>query len=340
MIAKEYCGPINRDEAASVPASLLKQMYAMMIKIRLVEEKIADLVAAKKIICPCHLYIGQEAIATGVCANLAEEDFVYSTHRSHGHYLAKGGDIGKLMAEIYGKESGCSKGNGGSMHLAAPEIGFPGSSAIVGGTIPLAAGTALAFSLANADKVSTAFFGDGAATEGVFYETLNFAALKKLPVVFICENNFYSTHMHVSAIQSNTEIYRKAAAFNLPAVRIDGNDVVAVYKTARKAIEAARSGKGPSFIECITYRWRGHVGSNWDLEKGLRSKEEVDWWISHCPVKRLEDLLFSEKIMSPGEKEEIFSKVNAEIEQAMKTAEKSPFPDPTDYKHKVFKEFR
>lgn len=337
MIAEEYCGPINRDEAASIPPALLKQMYSMMIKIRLVEEKIADLVAAKEVVCPCHLYIGQEAIATGVCANLSKDDYVYSTHRSHGHYLAKGGGIEELIAEIYGRESGCSKGNGGSMHLAAPEIGFPGSSAIVGGTVPLAAGTALAFTLMNSDKVSVAFFGDGAATEGVLYETLNFAALKKLPVVFICENNFYSTHMHVSSIQSNPEIYKKAAEFNLPAVRIDGNDVVSVFKTAKKAIEGARSGKGPSFIECITYRWRGHVGPNWDLEKGLRSKEEVDWWISHCPVKRFEDLLFSVNIMSPTEKEDIFARVNDDLEEAVRKAKESPFPDAGEYKKKVFK---
>lgn len=337
MIVEEYCGPIDRDEAKDIPASLLKEMYLKMMEIRLVEEKIADLVSAKEIICPCHLYIGEEAVATGVCANLTKEDYVYSTHRSHGHYLAKGGSLKTLMAELYGKVTGCSHGNGGSMHLATPEIGFPGSSAIVGGSIPIAVGTALAFSIQQLDRVSVSFFGDGAVTEGALYESLNFAALKKLPVVFVCENNFYSTHMHISAIQSNTEIYKKAEVFNIPAVRIDGNNLVEVYMTAKKAVESARRGQGPTFIECVTYRWRGHVGPSWDLEKGLRSKEEVDWWVDNCAIKRMEDLLLSLGMISSAEKEKIIDRLNKKINEALQAAKESPFPDTKGYRNKVFK---
>jgi len=336
MIAEEYCTPISKEQAKDIPKCVLKDLYTGMIKIRLVEEKVAELVAQKEIICPCHLYIGQEAIATGVCASLRKEDYVFSTHRSHGHYLAKGGDIKTMMAELYGRATGCSGGHGGSMHLASPEIGFPGSSAIVAGTIPLAVGVALAASIEGVDRVSVAFFGDGAATEGVFYECLNFAALKKLPVLFICENNFYTTHMHISAIQSDIDIYKRADAFSMPAFKIDGNNVAEVFKTAQKAIESARAGKGPAFIECVTYRWRGHVGSSWDIEKGLRTQEEVDWWVGNCAIKRIEDLLLSSGTMSLSEREEINNRFLYEIDSAVQFAQASPFPDVTEYKNKAF----
>jgi len=337
VFSGEYYSPIRKETVKNIPASILKNMYITMARIRKVDEKIADFVAQKKIICPCHLYIGQEAVATGVCANLKKQDYVYSTHRSHGHYIAKGGDIKAMMAEIFGKETGCSRGNGGSMHLVAPELGFPGSSAIVAGTIPIAVGTALAFSIQGSENVSVAFFGDGAATEGVFYESLNFAALKKLPVVFVCENNFYSTHMHISAIQSNIEIYKKAEAFNMRAMRIDGNNVVDVYNTAREAVEDARAGRGPTLIECTTYRWRGHVGPNWDVEKSLRSQEEVDSWVNNCGMKRIEGLLLEMGIMSDSEKKEINEKIISEIEEAVRFVQASPFPSAEEYKENVFK---
>jgi pyruvate dehydrogenase E1 component alpha subunit len=312
-------------------------MYFTMLKIRLVEETVADLVTRNEINCPCHLYIGQEAIATGACVALKKEDYVFSTHRSHGHFLAKGGDLKKMMAELFGKVTGCSKGNGGSMHLVAPEIGYLGSSAIVAGTVPLAIGTALSSTIQKVDKISIAFFGDGAATEGVMYESLNFASLKKLPVIFICENNFYSTHMHINEIQAGSDIYKRAESFNIPAYKIDGNNVIDVYKTTSKAVEHARCGNGPSFIECMTYRWRGHVGPNWDLDKGLRSEEEVQWWINNCGIRRIEDLLLSTKIMSLSENESLKSALSVEIDGAVRFAKESPYPDVTEYKNKVFK---
>ena len=206
------------------------------------------------------------------------------------------------MAELYGRATGCSKGRGGSMHLASPDMGLPGSSAIVAGTIPLAVGAALAFSLQKRDSVSVAFFGDGATNEGTFYESLNFAAQKKLPVIFVCENNLYSTHMPISACIANTDIYKIAEAFNMTSVRVNGNDVLTIFKTAKKAIEDARSGKGPAFIECMTYRWRGHVGPNFDVDKGLRTKEELDYWMNRCPVKTLEVFLLKQGFISKSDK--------------------------------------
>ncbi|MBI5643078.1 MAG: thiamine pyrophosphate-dependent dehydrogenase E1 component subunit alpha [Deltaproteobacteria bacterium] len=337
MITHQYYSPLRKEEVRSLPRSELLSLYETMTRIRLVEEKVADLIKDKEIVCPCHLYIGQEAIATGVCAALTVKDYVYSTHRSHGHYLAKGGSVKGLMAEIYGKSTGCSRGNGGSMHLAAPHIGYPGSSAIVGGTIPLAVGTALSFYIDGSRNVSVSFFGDGAATEGVFYESINFAALKKLPVVFVCENNFYSTHMHITAIQPSSDIFRRAKAFDVPAVKIDGNNVIEVHNAASEAVTRARAGEGPSLIECVTYRWRGHVGPNWDIEKGLRSREEVDFWVDNCAIKRTENFFFSEGLMSPSEKERILQKVRTEIEDALNYARSSPYPEVSEYKNKVFK---
>lgn len=313
--------------AENISSDILLKMYESMIKIRKFEESLIEPLINKEIICPTHLYIGQEAVATGVCINLRTEDLAFSTHRSHGHYIAKGGDIKVLMAELYGKVTGCSKGRGGSMHLASPDVGLPGSSAIVAGTIPLAVGAALAFSMQKKDAVSVAFFGDGAADEGTFYESLNFAALKKLPVIFVCENNLYSTHMPISARLADTNIYKKAEIFNMPGVRIDGNNVIEVFKVARDTIEDARQGKGPTLIECMTYRWRGHVGPSYDLDKGLRSKEEVDYWMNRCPIKMLEGLLLNRGIISESEKIKIYRNIEEEIEEALAFVKESPYPD-------------
>jgi len=302
-------------------------MYIMMLRIRIFEDKTADIITKKEVLCPCHLYVGQEAVAAGVCSVLKKSDFVFSTHRSHGHYLAKGGNLKKLMAELYGKRTGCSKGRGGSMHVASADYGLPGSSAIVAGTIPIAVGAALGFSQQHKDSVSVAFFGDGAACEGVFYEAINFAALKKLPVILVCENNLYSTHMHVSKVLADTNIYKKAEAFGFEGIRINGNDVIEVFNTAKDAIEKARKGGGPTLIECMTYRWRGHVGSEYDLEKGLRSKEELDCWMKRCPIISLEKILIQNNLITEAEKADIEKAVEEEVEEAIKFAKESPYPD-------------
>ncbi len=321
----------------NISPTTLRALYMTMLRIRKFEEKVAELILQKEIKCPTHLYIGQEAVATGVCANLRRADYVLSNHRNHGHYIAKGGDMKALMAEMYGKATGCSRGRGGSMHLASPEQGLPGSAAIVAGTIPLAVGAALAFSMQKKNNVSVAFFGDGAVGEGVFYESLNFASLKKLPVVFICENNLYSTHLPISACLAHIQIWEKAEAFNMPGIRVDGNNVVEVFQAAKGAIDDARLGKGPALIECMTYRWRGHVGPSDDLDKGLRSKEELDYWMQRCPIKALEESLLTHGIIAESEKIKIVESIDKEVEDSVTFAKKSPYPDERSYLSYIFK---
>ncbi|MFC1964608.1 thiamine pyrophosphate-dependent dehydrogenase E1 component subunit alpha [Chloroflexota bacterium] len=324
--------------AVDIPSVTLRSMYITMLRIRKFEERVAELLCPEpEIICPVHLYIGQEAVAAGVCTYLRKDDHVFSTHRSHGHYIAKGGEIKTLMAELYGKATGCARGKGGSMHLASPDIGLPGSCAIVAGTVPLAVGAALAFSMQQKDAVSIAFFGDGAVNEGVWYESLNFASLKKLPVIFVCENNLFSTHMPVSACLTDINIYKKAEMFCMPGIRVDGNNVIEVYQTAKKAIEDARSGKGPTLIECMTYRWRGHVGPNFDIDKNLRNKEELDYWIERCPIKALEHLLSKHGVLNEPERTQICESIEKEIEEAVVFARESPYPDENKLLTDVFR---
>lgn len=313
-------------------------MYIMMLRIRKFDEKVGNLVSQGDIKTPCHLYIGQEAVAVGICFALKKDDYVFSTHRSHGHYIAKGADIKKLMAEISCKATGCSMGKGGSMHVVAPEIGFMGSSAIVGGSIPLAVGAALASVMRKSTQIAVAFFGDGAICEGIFYESLNFASLKRLPVIFVCENNFYSSHMHISAIQADVNIHKKAEVFKIPGIQIDGNNVAEAFHAASDAVQNARKGNGPTLLECVTYRWTGHVGPSWDLDKPIRPKEEVMWWVDNCPIKRLEKFLLNEKILSQLEKRQILGEIEKEIEEAVKFAEESPYPEVGEVFNAVFKE--
>lgn len=320
-----------------IPTATLLGMHEKMVRIRKFEEKVADLVASEEIVTPCHLYIGQEAVAAGVCASLRDDDYVFSTHRSHGHYIAKGGDVKTLMAELYCRANGCSRGRGGSMHITSPDMGLPGSSAIVAGTIPIAVGVALAFSLQKKENISVSFFGDGAVDEGVFYESLNFAALKSLPVIFVCENNLYSTHMPISDCISDTRIYKKAESFDMPGVRVDGNDVVEVFRAAKRAVESARAGEGPTLIECMTYRWRGHVGPNYDIDKGLRSEEELNFWMSRCPIKLFEEALFERGVLSDPEKCQVYEDIEREIENAVAFAKVGSFPDENELLKNVFK---
>jgi len=300
-----------------------------MLLIRRVEERIAEGIVSGEILCPCHLYIGQEAVAVGVCAALWVDDFVFSTHRSHGHYLAKGGHVDALVSEAYCRESGCSGGWGGSMHIVDPAVGLPGSSAIVAGTIPLAVGAALAFATRKEDRVSVAFFGDGATNEGVLYESMNFAALRSLPVLFVCENNLYSTHLPIDKCLADTDIAKKATAFGVPAVKVDGNDVLAVAKAARAVIDCARTGGGPSFIECLTYRWRGHVGPNYDVEKGLRTRGELDAWMRRCPIKELEDRLLRQDSATADDIAAVRKDVEETVAHAIERARASRFPTGT-----------
>jgi len=320
-----------------IPSVTLREMYLAMLKTRKFEEKLMALYPAQEIKTPIHLYIGQEAIAAGICANLAKDDYVFSTHRSHGHYIAKGGELKPMMAELYGRRTGCSKGKGGSMHLVAPEVGILGTSSIVGGITPLATGVALASVMQGNKRVAAAFLGDGAIDEGSFHESLNFASLKKLPVLFICENNFYSICTHLRARQPADNIAQRAKGYVMPGIRVDGNDVLAVFRAAKDAVRRARNGDGPTLIECRTYRWMQHVGPNYDFESGCRFKEELDRWVKKCPIKRYKKFLLSKNIISESEMTQLANQIDKEIEEAVTFGQNSPFPDKEELLDDVYR---
>jgi pyruvate dehydrogenase E1 component alpha subunit len=315
------------------PNTLIGLLKTMTL-IRRFEEKIVEVYPVQDMKSPVHLYIGEEAVATGVCAHLTRQDYIFTTHRSHGHCLAKGVDPAKLYAEFYGRITGCCKGKGGSMHPADPEHGILGTSAIVGGVIPLAVGTALKSYLVKEDRVSVAFFGDGASDEGAFHESLNFASLKRLPVVFVCENNFYATNSPLSARQPHDQIYKRAAGYAMPGLQADGNDVLGVYGKAKWAIERARKGEGPTLLECRTYRWKGHVGPDCDYKQGCRPKEELESWMDKCPIDTFKNQLAAKKILSEGAYHFMVREIDSQLESAIQSARQSAFPGPDE----VFKD--
>jgi len=260
-------------------------LYRGMLRIRMVEEKIAQLYSEQEMRCPVHLCIGQEAIAVGVCANLLKEDYVMSNHRSHGHYLAKGGELKAMMAELYGKVTGCSQGKGGSMHLIDMSAGFLGATPIVGSTISIAVGVAMGSLMQGYKRVTVVFFGDAAVEEGVFHESLNFAVLKKLPVVFVCENNLYSVNSPLSVRQpANREIFQLARGHGIDSYQADGNNALEVYQLAQRTVQRARQNGGPAFIEFKTYRWREHCGPDYDHQLGYRPRSEFEKWKQRCPI--------------------------------------------------------
>ncbi|HXF83477.1 MAG TPA: thiamine pyrophosphate-dependent dehydrogenase E1 component subunit alpha [bacterium] len=314
--------------AAGAPTTaFLFGCWRDMLRIRMFEERAGELVEAGEIKTPCHLYIGQEAIAVGVCRALRREDYVWGGHRSHGHYLAKGGDLRAMMAELYGKATGCSRGRGGSMHLVAPEVGVYGTVPLVAATIPLAVGTALASRQRGDGRVSVAFLGDGATEEGHFHESMNLAALYRLPVLFIVENNFYASHMHLLERRRADNILAAADAHSVPGAVLDGNDVMAVYEAAARAAARARAGEGPTLLECRTFRWRGHVGPSWDMDVGVKRKDELKDWLPRDPVARLRA-----RLAEAGVEEAAFTaaeaELRAEVEAAVEFARRSPYPDP------------
>ena len=292
-----------------------------MLRIRRAEEAIARMSETGEARCPCHLSIGQEAVAAGVCAALEPGDTVWGGHRSHGHYLAQGGSLEGLFAEVLGKTTGCARGRGGSMHLMAPAQGIPGTVPIVAGTIPLAAGAALAYKLRGEARVAVAFFGDGALEEGSVHETLNLAALYRLPLLFVCENNSYSSHLHWSERRVADNLEQAGAFHSVPGERVDGNEVGAVYEAARKAVARARSEAGPSWIECRTFRWRGHVGARSDEDVGVRRRGELAVWLKRDPIRRAEDKIAIDLAHYRAE-------IDAEIARALAAARGAPAPDP------------
>src|SRR3989338_3416846 len=286
---------------------ILNDLAYGMLQIRKVEEKIDELNEAGKVKCPTHLYIGQEAVAVGVGHNLLQKDYVFSTYRGHGHYLAKRGNLKKMMAEIIGSEKGCCVGRGGSMHIVDPSVNFMGTSALVGGCLPMAVGTAWASQMKNEKRVTVVFFGDGAVEEGVFHESMNFASLKKLPVIFVCENNFYAVNSPIEARQPlGADIYKRAEGYGMKGYLVDGNNVLDVNKCAKEAISEARNGKGPSLLEARTFRWCVHVQH---YNETLKRKEELIHWHKRCPIINLR--------ISSLEIEKMSQKINLEIEESL-----------------------
>lgn len=322
---REHTDPIDlRNE----PTAALVDYYAAMTRIRLAEQSVAELVLAGEVKCPCHLGIGQEAIAVGVSAALRTSDRVYGGHRSHAHYLALGGSMDAMMAEIMGKRTGASRGMGGSMHLYGPEVGFHGSVPIVGATIPIAAGAALAARMDGRGDVAVAYFGDGACEEGVFHETLNMAAIMKLPILFVCENNLYSSHLDIAQRQLFDSVARFARAAGIATEVVDGNDVVAVADSAARLIGAARSAPSAVFLEAVTFRWRGHVGPHEDIDVGVRrSTGQLDAWKMRDPIGRLRSALIAQRQVAPRDFDRIDDDAQAEIESAVNAARAAEYPD-------------
>lgn len=312
---------------APIDAALARRLYYGMLSVRLVEEAIAERYTQWKMRCPTHLCIGQEAVAAGICAELRRSDLAVSGHRAHGHYLAKGGSLERMIAEIYGKATGCCAGKGGSMHLVDLDAGFMGSTAIVAGTIPIGVGLGLSMKLNGTDDVSVVFLGDGAVEEGVFYESANFAALKKLPVLFVCENNLYSVYSHLDVRQpQGRRIHEMVSALGIPAASVDGNDVAAVYRAGLQAVARIREGHGPYFLEFATYRWREHCGPNYDNDIGYRSAEEFEAWKTLDPLVVARRQFFAANHLDAAAVAQMSAEIRAKIEQAFEFAERSPFP--------------
>ena len=320
--------PLSNDQLLS--------LYRTMLIIRRTEEQLVKFYAAGKLYGGVHTYIGEEAVAAGVCAHLRDDDTVFSTHRGHGHALAKGVPPRELIAEVMGRATGCSGGRGGSMHLFKPEVGFMGSSGIVGPCITLAAGGGYSAMLLKTGGVSVAFFGDGAANNGAFHEGLNLATAWNLPAIFVCENNLYATEVPLEKATGNTDIASRAAAYGLPGIAVDGNDVLAVYAAAGAAVERARAGGGPTLIECRTYRTRAHAEGMRDA--GYRTQEEIAAWKERDPIKLLRDKLLGDGSATEADLAAIDAEIKALVEEAGKFAETSPMPDPATVSQHVFSE--
>ena len=315
-------------EKLNKQGSKLVNILHSMLRIRIFEEKVAEIAKNEEIQCPVHLYVGQEAIAASVCADLTDSDYVFSTHRSHGHYLAKGGDINKIMAEIYCRETGCSKGRGGSMHVIDRKVGYMLSSPIVGGSISIASRFGLSSKNEGRGSGLGCIFWRWATDEGVFYESLNFAIVYKLPVIFVCENNGFSTHLPDFLRQSNTCIIDRIDGFKINSAKVDGNNPHEVYNAAKSMIERARQDQGPSFLECTTYRWLSHVGYWQDLDVGYRKKADVEHWMNRCPIEFLSKDLFKNDIITINEYDKMREEINLQIDEAVVFAKNSPSPDP------------
>jgi acetoin:2,6-dichlorophenolindophenol oxidoreductase subunit alpha len=316
----------------------LLEMYRTMQRIRQFEMKIRDLSLAGQIPGFVHVSIGEEASATGACAALRASDRITSTHRGHGHLIAKGGKLDKMMAEIYGRQTGYCKGRGGSMHIADFSLGILGANGIVGAGIPIATGSALAAQITGRDDVTICFFGDGASNEGTFHESLNLAAVWKLPVVYVCENNGFGEFTPAETVTSVRDIAQRAQAYNIPGIIIDGNDVMEVYRTALEAVARARSGAGPTLVECKTYRWEGHVVGEQAFigAEAYRKQSEIEQWKGKCPILRFEKFMVTDAKVPQSELDRIAAETGVEVEAAVKFARESAFPDPAEVTNDLF----
>lgn len=318
--------PTQVDGAEHLAIELLHTVW----RIRLIEERIAELYPEQEMRCPVHLSIGQEGVAVGICAALEKQDKAMSGHRAHAHYLAKGGDLKSMLAEIYGKETGCCRGRGGSMHLIDLSANFIGSTPIVGGTIPVALGVAWSSAMQQDNAITVIFMGEGAAEEGVWHETLNFASLHRLPLLFACENNLYSVYTHVRDRQPDRSLTNLAAAHGLATYEGDGNDVLQVYSQAQAAVQRVRSGEGPAFMHFTTYRWREHCGPNYDNDLGYRSESEFLEWKEKDPLDRLITYTREQKFIDETGLRGMKQQITGEIDEAVSFAKSSPFPVQSD----------
>lgn len=321
---EKYTKPLNIE---GQPHTVLEKYLRDMVLIREVEEVVAELVDRGFAHAPCHLGIGQEAVAVGVSASLNANDRVFGGHRSHSHYLALGGDMYRLLAEVLGKNDGTSHGMGGSMHLLGKEVGFHGSVPIVGATIPIAVGAALAAQMDDRRAVAVAYFGDGATEEGVFHESLNLAAACNLPILFVCENNLFSSHLDIALRQPSDRVARYAEAHRISSVTLDGNDVVAVATAAQNLIARARDGGGPAFLEAVTYRHRGHVGPKEDIDVGVhRSLKELTAWKRRDPIERLLSAMIARGILDNARYTELVELLEHTVREACDRAIDAPYP--------------
>ncbi len=322
----------EKKSTESLPTELLLKLYFEMLRIRRIEEAIAREYPKQEMRCPIHLSIGQEAPSVAVSSLLTTEDHIFSTHRCHAHYLSKGGSLERMLAELFGKGTGCNGGKGGSMHLVDPEVGMMGASALVGGTIPIGVGSALAFKKAGIKNIAVVYLGDGATEEGVFYESLNFAALHKLPVLFLVENNTYATYSPQSARQATSEIYKRGEPFQIPGIRVAGNSVQEIYLAAKKLITRMRSGEGPAILECLTYRFRDHVGPGSDIAVGYRTQEELNTWQEKCPLLTLKAELARSNSINEEMDSDYEQAIRFELERAFEFARSSHNPKPSEVK--------
>jgi len=312
---------------ANLENARLLEMYRQMLTIRFFEEKVFELYGQNLVPGTIHLYTGEEAVAVGVCANLRKDDYITSTHRGHGHCIAKGARLDKTMAEILGRKTGYCKGKGGSMHIADFSIGMLGATAVVGAGIPIAAGAGLSIKLRDTDQVVACFFGEGSSNQGAFHEGINLVAVWTLPVVFVCENNLYAMGTRQSRVMAIENIADRAVAYGIPGVVVDGNDVLAVYEAAHVAVERARRGEGSTLIECKTYRQKGH--SRFD-PAAYRPKEEVETWLKRDPIMRLQTRLFKMGVLTEAEAQKMVNEVKKSVDEATKFAMESPFPEPEE----------